>query len=439
MKSCVAILGAFTEFSELYVRHLCSLHHHVALIDLDAKKAEDLQKLAKRNPEHFTNLNVSYHVLSEGNLFDSLVAVLASLEASYKVCGLLNIKEKLVVEGAKAAEAFGLPGVGVLAATVSRNKFLQRKVFAGTPFVPASRILPLGEALAQAPARGALKPVSEHGSVGVVLWKNSSQLPQVKASLEKFNEKDLFMLEDLVEGPEYSLEAWVAQGQVLTSHVTAKDTLPAEGIEFPVEVGHRVFFEDHLSQDVKDQLQKVLSRILRETSLKNAVLHLEFKIANHQVAIMEWCVRNPGDRIMDLYYYSGAFNPYALYADICLGKKPQNFSEPKRIARQLYFSAVDSLNKISTQNALCYWPKHSNYSGFTRKERGVLLPHNGCQLHEVGILLGPDEIAHAPAIRDSFSRHAYVIVSYPYFAEDHMQSQSVESLVAACIEKGAAC
>ncbi|MEZ4815351.1 MAG: ATP-grasp domain-containing protein [Bdellovibrionota bacterium] len=412
-QSCVAILGAYTEFSELYVRHLCSEGHHVALLDLDPKKAQQLKDYAQKNPKHFTNLDVSFHTLDEANIFDSLIAKFAEIKASYNLAGLLNIKEKLVIEGAKAAEVLGLPGTGIKAATVSRNKYLQRALFADSSFAPQSKIFQLSDALQNLPERGVLKPINEHGSVGVVLWRSSEQISSVKEALKDFSPQALFLLEELIEGNEYSLEAWISQSKVVTHHVTRKGTLPAENIEFPVENSHEIFAEDSLEEKTKEQLSVILNRIISQTHVQNAILHLEFKVSASGVKIMEWCVRNPGDRIMDLYYYSQAFNPYALYADICTGKTNFKVQKHQKRTKQIYFSARESLNSLDPTHPLCYWPTHSKYIGFVRGKNGETLSAEEIVVHELGVLLKEEDLTKAPIIRDSFSRHAYVILSYP--------------------------
>ncbi len=427
--NCVAILGAFTEFSELYVRYLCNQGYHVALLDLDAKKAEQLKNYGLKNPNHFSNLNVSFYVLDDQNTFDSIVAALAEIKNSYELCGLLNIKEKLVIEGAKAAEVFDLLGVGTKAATVSRNKYLQRALFQGTSYVPHSKIITLSEALEKLPSKGVLKPINEHGSVGVVLWRKQEHHESVKDSLKSFSPTSLFLIEELIEGPEYSLEAWISQSKVVTQHVTQKGTIQSHEVEFPVENSHEIFVEDSLEKNINLQLQEVLKTIITKSQVQNAIVHLEFKVSPEGVKIMEWCVRNPGDRIMDLYYYSGAFNPYALYADICLGKKDFNIGKAQKKTKQVYFSADNTLNALNASHPSCYWPSHSDYAGFVRNLTGLKIESEEALVHEVGVLIKKDDLSKPPVIRDSFSRHAYVILSYPTTLSLESESKLIEKSV----------
>ena len=151
--------------------------------------------------------------------------------------------------------------------------------------------------------------------------------------------------------------------------------------------------------------------IIKETNVENAIVHLEFKIDGKNIPrVMEWAVRNPGDRIMDLYMFSGKINPYRLYIDILLDNKIESVKNNTKKAYQIYFNIDSKLCEAKKFKYMeyTYWPNNKNYNGFLKKEQGINLEKD-IEIHEIGILLNPN--TEIPEIKNSFSRHSYVVAS----------------------------
>nr|WP_250886756.1 ATP-grasp domain-containing protein [Bacillus sp. SM2101] len=322
--------------------------------------------------------------------------------------------ERWVIDSAILANYFNVPSVGLQAAVISRNKEKQRELVKETPWGVHSQKLSISQLkTTELPKSGVIKPIDKYGSVNVVIWSNKEQGQEVLNSIDLEDTSQIYLLEDRIDGQEYSIESWVQNGTIVYSSITKKETLSSNGIEFPVEVGHEVHFTN-LPEELMNEVEKMNEFVIRESKIKNAIVHLEFKV-NHQgiPKIMEWSVRNPGDRIMDLYLYAGAVNPYDLYVQVALGENVDNIDTPKKKVFQKYLT-LEIGSKFERpydpENPIVYWPSHPEYQGFVRKEQGIKFSDNQeIYLYEIGILIQHGH--EIKAVTDSLSRHIYVVYS----------------------------
>lgn len=140
-----------------------------------------------------------------------------------------------------------------------------------------------------------LKPSRNSGSRGVT--KLSS-----KASDESFitafnraleNSRDNFVvIEDFIDGPEFSIEALVYNGCINILATTQKKTTDAP---YFVELGHAQ--PANVSQDILNELHEATIKGIRALKLNNCATHTEIKICNGKAYIMEIGARLGGDFI----------------------------------------------------------------------------------------------------------------------------------------------
>ncbi|WP_079133930.1 ATP-grasp domain-containing protein [Streptomyces sp. EN23] len=210
--------------------------------------------------------------------------------------GVLAFTESHVLAAALVQERFGLPGPSLEAAVISRNKALQRGRFPehgiGQPaYHLTSALAEAGEWAAERfPV--VVKPLSSAGSAGVELVPGGAAFHD--AARRRAAETPL-LVEVCAQGPEYSWEALVRDGEVWAANVTAKDTTGPPDF---VEVTHRVAAQ--LPPEQSARVDGLGRAVVDAIGMRTGVVHLEFRLTASGPAVMEVAVRTPGDHLLDL-------------------------------------------------------------------------------------------------------------------------------------------
>jgi biotin carboxylase len=210
--------------------------------------------------------------------------------------GVVAFSEPQVTAAALLQDELGLPGPSLHAAVLSRNKALQRARFAAHGvrqpdyLVTADLAAAAGWAAERLPV--VIKPLSSAGSEGVELVADLDAYAH--ATARRAGERPL-LVETAVEGPEFSWEALVVEGQVWFANTTAKETTGPPNF---VEVAHRTAVE--LPPEAGRQVDDLTERVLGALRMRTGLVHLEFRLAPAGPTLMEVAVRMPGDFLMDL-------------------------------------------------------------------------------------------------------------------------------------------
>ncbi|GAA1783595.1 ATP-grasp domain-containing protein [Luedemannella flava] len=211
--------------------------------------------------------------------------------AAGKPTGVVAFTEANVLGAALLQDGLGLSGPSLHAATISRNKALQRGIFATAgirqpEYLMVDRLEAARDwAAARFPV--VVKPLSAAGSEGVELVADADAFDEAVVR----RETGPLLVETAVDGPEYSWEALVHEGRVWLTNLTAKETTDPP---YFVEVAHRTGVE--LGAEVDDFCTAVLTAL----GMRTGIVHLEFRMAADGPTLMEVAVRTPGDYLMDL-------------------------------------------------------------------------------------------------------------------------------------------
>ncbi|WP_405590319.1 ATP-grasp domain-containing protein [Streptomyces sp. NBC_01092] len=210
--------------------------------------------------------------------------------------GVLAFTESHVLGAAMAQDRLGLPGPSLQAAVVSRNKALQRGRFRahgiGQPEYLLTDDLRGSAQWAGARLPVVVKPLSSAGSEGVELVADAAAFD--RAALRRAAQRPL-LVESALDGPEYSWEALVRDGEIWFSNLTAKTTT---GPPHFIELAHRVAAP--LPPADAEQVAGLGRSILAAIGMRTGIVHLEFRMTSAGPAVMEVAVRTPGDYIMEL-------------------------------------------------------------------------------------------------------------------------------------------
>ncbi|MFF3895375.1 ATP-grasp domain-containing protein [Streptomyces sp. NPDC001812] len=261
-----------------------------------------------------THLAASFHRV-EGHGDEAWVGAVARAAAERAPDGLIAFAEPHVLAGALTQERLGLPGPSLHAAVISRNKALQRATFAAYGVSQPEHLHVAGIADGAAWMQGRLpvvvKPLTLAGSEGVELVRDAAGVDEAVA--RRAGEGPV-LVEEAVQGPEYSWEALVRDGEVLFENVTAKDTTSPP---YFVELAHRC---GHAFAPGPDARVRELTRgVLTAIGMRTGLVHLEFKVGARGPALMEVAVRTPGDYLPDAIGLTYGFDVYEAVVRLALG------------------------------------------------------------------------------------------------------------------------
>jgi cysteine synthase A len=137
-----------------------------------------------------------------------------------------------------------------------------------------------------------VKPLSRAGSDGVELI---ADMDAYRAAAHRRAGESPLLVETAVDGPEYSWEALVVDGDVWSANVTAKETTGPPDF---VEVAHRTAVT--LDATAAARVDELAGAVLGGLGMRTGLVHLEFRLAGAGPTLMEVAVRTPGDFLMDL-------------------------------------------------------------------------------------------------------------------------------------------
>lgn len=210
--------------------------------------------------------------------------------------GVVAFSEPQVTAAALVQERLGLPGPSLHAAVLSRNKALQRATFAsygvGQPDYLVTDNLQAAAGWAAPRLPVVVKPLSSAGSAGVELVADLDAYHEV--ALRRSGERPL-LIETAIEGPEFSWEALVHDGEVWFSNTTAKETT---GPPHFVELVHRTGI--HLPPGDAARIERFTADVLAGLGMRTGLVHMEFRLDETGPTLMEVAVRTPGDFLMEL-------------------------------------------------------------------------------------------------------------------------------------------
>ena len=204
--------------------------------------------------------------------------------------------DKTLVMMARIAEKYGFPFYSVETAQWSTDKFQMKERFelGGVPHAQGRLISKVEE------AEGLVfpvivKPRDNSGSRGVMLCRDKNELQiSIDEALEN-SKLDTVLVEEFIEGPEYSIESLHHDGKNEIIQFTEKKTT-----EFPynVELGH--IQPANISDVNKQKIREIVERIGKALSFVNCPSHTELKINKRGIFVIETSPRLGGDYITSI-------------------------------------------------------------------------------------------------------------------------------------------
>ena len=226
--------------------------------------------------------------------------------------------DKPLVMMARVAEKYGFPFYSVETAQWSTDKYQMKQRFLEGG-VPCAR----GRLIAKVEEADDLcyplivKPRDNSGSRGVKLCRNKEELQEAMQEALQYSHLDTVLVEEYIEGQEYSIEGLHYNGKSEVIQFTEKTTT-----EFPynVELAHKQ--PANLTVNQKNDIRQQVSKIAQCMHFENCPSHTELKINERGIFIIETSPRLGGDYITStLVPLSTGINMEDQLLNIALGKK----------------------------------------------------------------------------------------------------------------------
>ncbi|HEY3607854.1 MAG TPA: ATP-grasp domain-containing protein [Pseudonocardiaceae bacterium] len=217
------------------------------------------------------------------------------------IAGVTTTSEYHLLAVAELARYLGLPGNPPAAVRLCRNKAGMRGALAaaeiGQPRYAALRDhRRLATTLREVGLPCVVKPVDQSGSRDVRLCRSE---PQVRAHLRQIlsdtRSAGVALVEEYLDGPEYSLEMFSTAGVARCVGITAKSVT---GDPYFVEAGHR--YPAGLDPDVSRMLITTVRRALGAVGVREGPTHTEVKLLTDRAAVVEINIRLAGGLIPEL-------------------------------------------------------------------------------------------------------------------------------------------
>lgn len=201
--------------------------------------------------------------------------------------------DKPLVMMARIAEKYGFPFFSVDTARWSTDKFLMKERFelGGIPHA-RGRLISKEENAEGLVYPVIIKPRDNSGSRGVKLCRNPEELKEsIDEALEN-SHLDTLLVEEYIEGPEYSIESLHFDGKSEVIQFTEKKTTT---FPYNVELGHMQ--PASISEENKKRIREIITKIGHALMFENCPSHTELKINDRGVFVIETSPRLGGDYI----------------------------------------------------------------------------------------------------------------------------------------------
>jgi hypothetical protein len=271
----------------------------------------------------------------------------------YEITGLLVAAEVYVEAGAVLCDLLGLPGVGLRASRVCRNKWLQRRYLAA--WSPASVLVAgarnsgaaVGKAESDQAFRAAqracaelrdrfpvvVKPLTLESSIGVQLVTDEESLVRTIGELTADEE---LLVEERVTGREFNVDAIVIEGEPIATLITQKGTNEDE-TDFFCELIHTTP-PTNVSETEAQAIADAHVAVIRRLAFETGMAHGEYRLApDGRIVLMEIAARPPGDACLPLYELATGNAIEPVLIDAALGRPTDYSPVAHRRARQVYF------------------------------------------------------------------------------------------------------
>lgn len=262
----------------------------------------------------------------------------------HKVSGVITSSDFPVNTVAYICEELGLPGLSIESAKLCTNKYLQRQILKSNNVnVPSFINLSVEQVdynlLFASGKEYVLKPFSSSGSRGVHRVRNQKELEIAYQDSNKYSVNNEIILEEYIDGQEYSVEILVQNNICHIVAITEKILVPS--IDSFVEECHIIPAD--IINSVKVRVEVFVQKAVKSLKLNNSAVHLELKINSEgNIYIIEIGGRLGGD------FITSHLVPLSTGIDMLENALRISLAQPIDIERKL--NMVSAVKFITSEN-----------------------------------------------------------------------------------------
>lgn len=252
-----------------------------------------------------------------------------------------------------------------------------------------------------------LKPRDASSSKGVVRIERLADLERYAPQARQYSKERKVILEEFMEGPEYSVESITFQGVTAVIQITEKFVTP---FPYTVETGH--LQPAPVSQKLWAAIERIVTRAIKALGIDNSASCAEVKLTPQGEKMVEIGARLGGDYVSShLVRTSCGVDMDRAAIQVALGRKPELAKRAPQCAciRYLELPPGKTVSHIGNWKALLERPE-------------VVFAH-------LNIKAG-DRI---PALTESRDRPGFVIVKAPARDEALRRAEACLDLMASCV------
>lgn len=146
----------------------------------------------------------------------------------------------------------------------------------------------------------------------------AGDLRQFEVNARGQRREPVVLLEEFLEGPEFSVESWIRHGEIHTVGVTDKSLGGTSGF---VETGH--MFPADLTDEDRTQLVATAETAIGAVGLDHGVVHTELRLTAAGPRIIEINPRPAGNQITELIRHVAGVDLPTVAVELALGRTPQ--------------------------------------------------------------------------------------------------------------------
>lgn len=316
---------------------------------------------------------------------------------------------------ASVAEQMGLKSISNSMAELYTNKFLMREFCKQNNFVyPQYKCCKtLQEAIdffTQCNCKMILKPLSSNSSQGVFSISSVRELEKrFDESLKYATDDKSLILEEYIEGTEFTIDTIVLDGEVFNLAISEK-----KHFEYNENVANELYFSYFSKEFDYEELRTLNKKIIETSGLSFGLTHSEFKFCKGKFYLIEMAARGGGAYIASkiVPYISGVDN-YKWYIEASLG---HDLSEAKMLIRKQIETCKKREAKLKFFDFKQYGKKIKKISGVDKLERSP-------NVIKISLAIKEDDILYAAT--DDSNRQGFYIIS----AESYKELEEVEKYV----------